>query len=96
MRGRLPTVERVVGLDPEGEFLYVQTGKRELLAFDLESGRIDTVATGIVRAALGPDHTLYAIDSGRKVVSVARRVRFVWPQALAALPTDLFGATDQR
>ena len=96
LRGRLPAVERVVGLDPEGEFLYVQTGKRELLAFDLESGRIDTVATDIERAVLGPDRTLYAIDSGRKVVSMARRVRFVWPQALAALPTDVFGATDQR
>ncbi len=96
LRGRLPAVERVVGLDPEGEFLYVQTGKRELLAFDLESGRIDTVATRIERAALGPDHTLYAIDSARRVVSVARRVRFVWPQPLAAVPTDLFGATDQR
>src|SRR5437899_1222962 len=35
LKGRLPPVERVVGLDPESEFLFVTTAKRELLALDL-------------------------------------------------------------
>jgi hypothetical protein len=30
------------------------------------------------------------------VVSLSRRTRFAWPQALSALPRDLFGATDQH
>ena len=96
LRGKLPAVERVVGLDPESEFLFVTTAKQELLAFDLGSGRLDTVATGIVQAALGPDGTLYAIDGQRRVISLSRRTRFAWPQPLTALPRDLFGATDQR
>src|SRR6059036_834298 len=58
LRGRLPPVERVVGL--------------------------------------GPDGTLYAIDDQRHVVSLSRRTRFAWPQALTAMPRDLFGSTDQR
>ena len=96
LRGKLPPVERIVGLDPESEFLFVATAKRELLALDLGSGRVDTVATGVAQAALGPDGTLYAVDTMRRVISLSRRTRFAWPQPLTALPRDLFGATDQH
>jgi hypothetical protein len=96
LKGRLPAVERVIGLDPEAEFLFVTTAKRELLALDLGSGRVDTVATGVAQAALGPDGTLYAVDTTRRVISLSRRTRFAWPQALTALPRDVFGATDQH
>jgi len=96
LKGKLPPVERVIGLDPESEFLFVTTAKHELLSLDLGSGRVDTVATSIRQAALGPDGTLYAVDSSRRVVSLSRRTRFAWPQPLTALPRDLFGATDQH
>lgn len=96
LKGRLPPVERVVGLDPESEFLFVTTAKLELLALDLGSGRVDTVAVSVRQAALGPDGTLYAVDSLRHVISLSRRTRFAWPQALTALPRDLFGSTDQH
>ena len=96
LHGRLPPVERVVGVDPEAAFLYVRTVKRELLALDLESGRTDTVATDVAQAALGPDGTLFAVDGKKRVVSLARRARLAWPQPLGGVPRDLFGAADQR
>lgn len=96
LRGKPPAVERVIGLDPESESLFLTTAKHELLSFDLGSGRVDTVATNVRSAALGPDGTLYAVDSLRRVMSLSRRTRFTWPQALTALPRDLFGATDQH
>src|SRR5205823_4415626 len=80
----------------ESEFLFVMTAKQDVLSLDLGSGRVDTVATGIVQAALGPDGTLYTVDAKRRVVSLARRVRFAWPQPLGGVPRELFGATDQR
>jgi len=86
----------VVGLDPESEFLFVTTAKHELLGLDLGSGRVDTVAVAIAHAALGPDGTLYAVDTLRRVTSLSRRTRFAWPQPLTALPRELFGATDQH
>src|SRR5439155_21014773 len=82
--------------DPESEFLFVTTAKHELLALDLGSGRVDTVGINVRQAALGPDGTLYAVDSSRHVISLSRRTRFAWPHALTALPRDLFGATDQH
>ena len=96
LRGRLPPVERVVGVDPEAAFLYVRTAKHELLALDLESSRADTVATDVEQATLGPDGTLFAVDAKKKVVSLARRARLAWPQPLSGVPRDLFGAADQR
>ncbi len=97
LRARVPPVARVVGLDPEAEFLYVVTSDNaSLLAVDLGSARVDTVAAGVAQAALGPDGTVYAVDGKRRVVSVARGARVVWPQPLPATPTQLFGAADQR
>ncbi|HXF95605.1 MAG TPA: hypothetical protein VNI61_05835, partial [Gemmatimonadales bacterium] len=96
LRGRLPPAERAVGLDPEAEFLYLRTDGGELVGYDLESGRLDTVATAVAQATLGPDGTLYVVDDQRRVISAARRVRFAWPQPLATLPSDLFGAVNQR
>jgi hypothetical protein len=96
IRGRLPAVEGVVGLDPEAEFLYVTTGKHEVLALDLGSARVDTVTTAVEQAALGPDGTLFTVDAKRRVVSLARRLRVAWPQPLPSLPRQLFGAGDQR
>jgi len=96
LKGKLPPVDRVIGLDPESEFLFVTTAKLELLALDLGSGRVDTVGTNIRQAALGPDGTLYAVDTTRRVISLSRRTRFAWPQLLTALPHDLFGAADQH
>src|SRR5205807_2558833 len=68
IRGRLPQVRRVIGLDAEAEFLYVTTPqkdttrkksakakseksdttlKSDVLALDLGSARVDTVAGAI-------------------------------------------------
>src|SRR5256886_11556701 len=118
IRGKLPPVTRVIGLDTEAEFLYVTTAtkdtsakkkgprakkdtsattpKSDVLALDLGSARVDTVASGIERATLGPDGTLYTVDAKRRVVTLARRVRVAWPQPLPGVPLQLFGAADQR
>src|SRR5216117_3596178 len=73
LKGKLPAVQRVVGLDAESEYLFVTTAKHELLALDLGSGRVDAVAVAVAPAALGPDGTLYAVDTLRRVISLSRR-----------------------
>ena len=95
VRGKLPPLRRLVGLDPETDLLFAVTQKREVVALDVAGGRLDTVATAVEQAALGPDGTLYAVDEKRHVFTVARRVRLAWPQPLAGVPRELFGA-DQR
>ena len=89
-------MEQVLGVDPEAAELFVRTAKREVLALDLESGRLDTVATDVQRATLGPDGTVYAVDAKHRVTTLSRRVRLTWPHPLTGDPTDLFGASNER
>jgi hypothetical protein len=96
LRGRLPAVDRIVGADDDDGLLFLHSVKGEVLAYDLQSGRSDTVATGVTMAALGPDGTLFTVDAKRRVVSYSRRSRTVWPQALSAAPQAVFGGSDQR
>lgn len=93
---RLPRIDRLVGLDQETDQLFALTLRDELLAVDLLGGRIDTVATQVAAAVLGPDGTLYAVDRTHRVTTLKRRVRRVWPDSLPAAPRELFGAADQR
>ncbi len=94
--GRLPRIDRLIGLDQETDQLFALTLRDELLAVDLLGGRIDTVATQVAAAVLGPDGTLYAIDRAHRVTTLKRRVRRVWPDSLPVTPRELFGAADQR
>jgi hypothetical protein len=96
LRGQLPPIDRVVGVDREAAELFVRTAANGLLALDLESGRIDTVASDVQLAALGPDGTLYVVDQNRRVTTLARRVRLTWPHPLQGSPRELFGAANER
>lgn len=96
LRGRLPAVERVLGVDPEAGELFVLTAKHELLALDLESGRIDTVTADAQVATLGPDGTVYAVDAKHRVTTRSRRVHLTWARALDGDPRELFGGADER
>jgi hypothetical protein len=75
LRGKLPPIERVIGVDPEAAQLFVRTAKQVILAYDLESGRVDSVVADVQLSTLGPDGTLYAVDSKRRVTTLSRRVR---------------------
>jgi len=96
VKGRLPAIERIIGLDPEAAELYVIDLKQTVLGLALESGRLDTIMTSAAAATLGPDGTLYAVDQKHHVVSLERRERLAWSQALDAAPRDLFGAGNAR
>lgn len=96
LRGKLPPVERIVGVDPEAAQLFVRTAKRVILTYDLESGRVDSVVGDVELSTLGPDGTLYAVDSKRRVTTLSRRVRLTWPHPLDGDPADLFGGTNER
>ena len=96
LRGKLPAVEGVLGVDPEAGELFVRTTKHEVLALDLESGRVDTVSADAQIATLGPDGTVYAVDSKHRVSTLSRRVRLTWSRPLEGDARDLFGGADER
>jgi len=96
LRGKLPAVQGVLGVDPEAGALFVQTTRNELLALDLESGRVDTVSASARLATLGPDGTVYAVDTSHRVATLSGRVRLNWMRPLEGEPRELFGAAGGR
>jgi hypothetical protein len=93
--GALPRSDRIIGLDPEAEALYVMTLRDDVLAGDLLTARIDTVGRQAAQAVLGPEGTLYVVDDEHRVIALKRRARRQWPTPLPTAPAMLFGAADQ-
>ncbi len=94
--GTLPRSDRIVGLDPETDALYVMTLRDDVLAVDLLSARVDTVGHQAAVAVLGPEGTLYVVDGQHRVTALKRRSRRQWTTPLPGAPALVFGATDQR
>src|SRR2546427_3797933 len=60
------------GLDPETDLLFAVTEKREVVALDVAGGRLDTVATAVEQAALGPeDRKSTRLNSSHSQISYA-------------------------
>lgn len=89
---RLPPVERVLGFDLDQRQVYLLDNRRRLLALDLESGSSRPYLSGVERANIGPDGSVWAIDSARRLIRLARRATTVLPARFPAEQTVLFGA----
>ncbi len=89
IRGKLPPVTRVIGLDTEAEFLYVTTATKDTTAKKKKDARAkkDTTATT-------PKSDVLALDLGSaRVDTVASGIE---QQPLPGVPLQMFGAADQR
>lgn len=94
--GTLPRSDRIIGVDPETDALYVLTLRDDVLAGDLLTARVDTVGRQATAAVLGPEGTLYVVDAKHQVTALKRRARRQWTTPLPNAPATLFGAGDQR
>lgn len=91
---KLPPLDRLVGADLEQHLVYALDQKRNVVAVDLDSRRIRTVLPGARYASVGPDGTLYAIDSAGGVTRVLRRTPLRFRAKLVGTPRALFGTMD--
>ena len=75
---KLPALQRTVGADPELGLVFFLDRKRNVVALDLETRRVRNHLEQVRQAAVGPDGSLYAVDTGGVVTQLVRRapVRF--------------------
>ncbi|HEU4699504.1 MAG TPA: SPOR domain-containing protein [Gemmatimonadales bacterium] len=92
--GKLPALEAVIGPDADQRVVFLTDRKRNLFALELESGRTRAVLPQVTRAVVGPDGSVYAVDTGRAVTRVARRTPTRYRDRLAADPTALYPTQD--
>ena len=95
-RDKLPAVQSVVGVGSEQRLVFVQDGKRNVVALELATGAVRGYLTGVRTAALGPDGSVFAVDTGGSVVRVARRSPVRYRSRLAGRSGRLAGTLDGR
>ena len=93
---RLPAIQELVGLGSEQRLVFVRDTKRNVVALELGSGAVRGYLTNVREAALGPDGSVYAVDTGGSVVRVARRNPVRYRARLGARPGALAGTLDGR
>lgn len=91
---RLPAVRSVVGADLDQQLVFLVDTAGALLGLDLESGRSRTFLGGVTLAAAGPDGSLFAVDTARRVTAVARRAPLPFRASLPAAARTLIGTHD--
>lgn len=94
-REDLPAPRSIVGADVDGRLVYVRDTKSNIVALDLEAGRVRQVLQNVTAAAVGPDGTLYTVGTDHTVSETADRTPIVFPGKLSADVRALFAGGDE-
>ncbi|HEX5631652.1 MAG TPA: hypothetical protein VFX50_00420, partial [Gemmatimonadales bacterium] len=70
---KVPPVRRIVGADLDQGLVYAIDSARGLFAIDLRARRVKPIQKRVRQAALGPDGSLYVVDSAGGLVMLGRR-----------------------
>jgi hypothetical protein len=70
---KVPPVRRVVGADLDQGLVYAIDTSRGLFAIDLRARRVKPIQKRVRQAALGPDGSLYVVDSAGGITMLGRR-----------------------
>lgn len=93
---KVPAIRRYVGVDLDQGLVYAIDSTRALVAIDLRARRSRVLRKGIRNAALGPEGTLFAVDTGGRVTEVRGRRPRTLADALPSGATSLVGTASGR
>ena len=93
---KVPAIRRYIGVDLDQGLVYALDSTRSLVAIDLRARRARTLRKGVRNAALGPDGTLFSVDTTGRVTEVRGRRPLTLADALPASATALVGTASGR
>lgn len=93
---KVSPIRRYIGVDLDQGLVYALDSTRALVAIDLRARRARTLRKGVRNAALGPDGTLFAVDTTGRVTEVRGRRPLTLTDALPAGATALVGTSSGR
>lgn len=85
-------VDRIVGYSAAQDQVYLVTPERNLAALDLTTGRVRTLDSSIVQAALGPTGRLHLVRGEGTVGAIEHRNISNWPFQIEDTAVTLWGA----
>ncbi len=91
-----PPLRKALGADLDERLLWALGSQGELISVDLESRGVRKLSAGVTAATLGPDGSLFLVDSSRKIQRLVRRQSFPFHDPLPATPRALFGTVSDQ
>jgi hypothetical protein len=92
----LPPLRRVIGADLDQEQVYALDTKGNVVALDLQNGKVRVALSGVRDVTMGPDGALYMVDDSNSVTQMLRRTPVKFHTRLPGRPRDLFGTKDDQ
>ena len=89
LQDKLPPLERLVGSDPDQGVVYFLDRKHNVVGIDLETHRVRTYTEQVRHATVGPDGSLFTIDTGQLVTQLVRRTPVRFRSKLQGTPEEL-------
>lgn len=93
---KVPPIRQYVGADLDQGLVYALDSTRTLVAIDLKARRPRVLRKGVRAATLGPDGTLFAVDTSGRVTEVRGRRPLTLTDDLPAAATSLVGTASGR
>ena len=93
---KVSAIREYVGVDLDQGLVYALDSTRTLVAIDLRARRARVLRKGVRTAALGPEGTLFAVDTTGRVTVVRGRRPLTLTDALPASATALVGTASGR
>jgi hypothetical protein len=89
VQDKLPPLERLIGSDPDQGVVYFLDRKRNVVGIDLETHRVRTYTEQVRNAVVGPDGSLFTVDTGQVVTQLVRRTPVRFRSKLQGAPQEL-------
>lgn len=90
--GGIPAIERPLGYDLDERIVWALDTQGRLVGIDLQSGAWRAYLGGVERVAVGPDGTVFVVDTARQLIRLTRRSPLKLGQAFTTPPLVLRGA----
>ena len=88
----IPDIEQALGYDLDERIVWALDTQGRLLGVDLQSGTWRSYLSGVDRVAVGPDGTVFVIDTARQLIRLTRRSPLKLGQSFRTPPVVLRGA----
>jgi hypothetical protein len=89
--GVLPPLRQMIGADLDQRLVFAAGADNQIVALDLDNGKVRSYLTGARNTIIGPDGVLFTVDDSNHVTQIARRTPARFAERLPGRPRELFG-----
>lgn len=94
--GEFPPLRLALGADLDQRLVFAAGADNQIVALDLENGKVRTYLSSSRNTIIGPDGVLYTVDDSNHVTQIVRRTPTRFGERLPRRPRDMFGTLNDE